>query len=110
MHGLLYEVVETIEDHVDVTRVRALVEDGIEIGATGNFDIATRERSKILLLFPRAHRVALHQAVRLVALEPGLDEGEQQPLGEVESVARLEVPPHPLGTHDHTVDEPREPV
>ena len=65
---------------------------------------------EVLLLFPGAHRRALDELVRPRALEPALDEREQQPLAEEEPVARLQVAAHPLGPDDEPLDEPREPV
>src|SRR5262245_40167510 len=104
MHGLLYEVVEAVEDDVDVTRIRALVEHGVEVDA--NVAVVADELAEVEILVPRAHRVALHETVRIVALEPRLDEREQQPLREVEAVARVEVAAHALGVDDEAVDEP----
>src|SRR3954469_22316565 len=106
MHGLLYEVVEAVEDDVDVARVRALVEHGVEVDT--DVRVSADELPKIELLVPRAHCVPLHEAVGVVALEPGLDQREQQTLREVETVARVEVAPHALGANHQPVDKPRE--
>src|ERR1043165_4052946 len=108
MHGLLYEVVETVEDDVDVSRERGLVEDGVEVDV--NLGIGADELPEVGLLVRGAHGVALDDPVRLVALQPGLDEREQEPVTEEEVLARLEVPSHSLGIDDETVDDPREPV
>ena len=61
-------------------------------------------------LVPGAHRVALHEPVGVVARQPRLDEREQQPLAEVEPVARREVLAHPLLANDEPFDEPGEAV
>src|SRR3954471_18426891 len=98
MHWLLYEVVEAVEYDVDVARVRALVEHRVEVDV--DVGVVANELAKVEILVPRAHGVALHDAICLVALEPGLDEREQQPLREVEPPARVEVPPHALGMDD----------
>src|SRR4051794_33542753 len=98
MQRLLYKVVESVKDNVDMLRVRAFVEDGVEVDA--NLRVRAHERAEVLLFLPCVHRVALHEAVRLVALEPGLDEREQQTLRVVEPVARVEVAAHALGPDD----------
>ena len=59
---------------------------------------------------PRLHCQPLHDAVGLLPLEARLDERQQQPLAEVEAVARVEVLAHALGAHDEAVDEPCEAV
>ena len=71
---------------------------------------ARHELAEVELLVPGAHRVALDEAVGVVAREARLDEREQHALAEEEVVARLEVAAHPLGAHDEAVDEPREAV
>ena len=65
---------------------------------------------EVQLLVPGTHRVALDEAIRLVAREPRLDEREEDALAEVEAVARLEVRSHPLRPHDEPFDEPGEAV
>ena len=52
--------------------------------------------AEVEALVPRAQRVLLDEAVRLVARQPRLDEREQHPLAEEEAVARLEVRAHAL--------------
>src|SRR5215211_5616557 len=108
MHGLLYEVVETVEHGTDVLRVRGVVERRVEIDA--DVRIAANELAEILVFFPRAHRVALHEPIGLVPLESRLDEREQQALREVEAMARFEVAPHALRKDDQAFDEPSEAV
>ena len=49
---------------------------------------------------PHTGDVPLDQAIRLVAGEPGFDQGQQEPLAEVQAVARGQVLPHPLGPDD----------
>jgi hypothetical protein len=48
--------------------------------------IVGSQLAKVPFLFPRAEGVALHEAIRLVAGEPGADESEEQPLAEHEAV------------------------
>ena len=88
-----------------------VVEDGVEVDA-GRRSRRRRRRGsrKSTPLVPRAHRVALHEPVRLVARQPRLDEREQQPLAEVQPVARRDVLAHPLLTNDEPLDEPGEAV
>src|ERR671936_2458682 len=90
--------------------VRAEVEDRREIEPRADLLVGLNELAEIELFVPGAHRVALHQAVRVVAREPGLDEGEQHTLAEEEVLARLEVAAHPLLAYDETFDEPDEAV
>src|SRR5438067_13447787 len=104
MHRLLYELVETVEDDVDVARVGRFVEHGVEVDA--DVRVGADELAEVDVLLPRAHRVALDEPVRLVALETGLDECEQQSLREVEAVARVEIAPHAFGAHDEAFDDP----
>src|SRR5690349_7540483 len=104
MHWLLYEVVESVEDDVDVLRVRALVEDRVEVDM--DVRVVADERAKVELLVPGAHSVALHEPVRVVAREARLDEREQQPLREVEAVRCVEVSAHPPRMDDEPFDEP----
>ena len=54
--------------------------------------------------------MALHEPVRVVASEAGLDECEQQTLAEVQPMARVDVLAHPLGSDDESFQQPREPV
>src|SRR5256885_8012591 len=113
MNGLLpvRDGVQTIEDGVDVARVLAEVEDRVErsrVEAPRDLRIAANELGEIELLFPGAHRMALHEPVGLVARQARLDEREQEPLAEVEAAARLEVAQHPLRTDDEPFDQPGE--
>ena len=101
---------ETGEDGVDVARVRAEVEDGVEVDARRDLVVGAAELAEVELLLPRAHRRALDEAVGVVAREAGLDERVEHALAEEEEVARLEVPAHPLGPHDEALDEPGEAV
>ena len=92
-----------------MARVHAEVEDGVEVDSIRDLGFAADELAEVDLLVARAHRVALHEAVRIVAREPGLDEREQHALAEEQVVARVEVAPHPLGTDDEALDQPGEP-
>src|SRR5919108_3235605 len=105
--------VQALEDGVDVSRVLVEVEDRVERGAVeplSDLRVAADELGEVALLLPGAQRVNLHEPVGLVARQAGLDEGEQKPLAEEEAVACLEVPPHPIGPNDETLDEPGEAV
>src|SRR6476646_4352430 len=104
------EGAEPLEDGVGVTRVGREIEDGVEIDASRELAICLDELAEILFLVPGAKRVPLDEAVRLVAVEPRLDECEQEPLAEEETVARLEISPHPLGPDHQPLDQPSEAV
>src|SRR3954469_10146238 len=104
------EGVQAVEHGVDVTDGRVEVEDGVEVDARGKRAVAADELGEVRLFVPGAHRMRLHSAVRLVARETGLDEGEKQPVAEEEAVAHFEVASHPLGVHDEAVDDPAEAV
>ena len=104
------ERAQALEHDVDVTRVGAEVEDGIEVDAPRDLGVGADELREVEPLVPGAHRVTLHEPVRVVAREPGLDEREQQALAEVEAVARVEVLAHPLGADDEPLQQPGEPV
>ena len=71
---------------------------------------ASRSPRKSRLLVPGAQGVSLHEPVRVVAREAGLDERQQDALAEDEAVRRVEVRAHALGVDDEPVDEPREAV
>ena len=88
--------------------VRTQVEGRVEVDARGDLVVGAAELAEVELLLPRAHRGALHEAVRVVAPEAGFDERVEDALAEEEVVARLEVAAHPLGPHDEAVDEPGE--
>ena len=71
---------------------------------------AARQLAEVPAAVPRLHRQALHDAVCVVALQARLHERQQQPLAEVEAVARIEVLAHAFPVDDEAVDEPREAV
>src|SRR4051812_45347245 len=102
--------IETGEHRVDVARVRAEVESGIEVDARCDLVVAPDKLAKVELFVPRAHRVALHEPVRVVPGETGLDECEQHALTEEEEVARFEVAAHAFLANDEPFDQPREAV
>jgi hypothetical protein len=79
MNGFLLdsECVQAGEDRVDVSRVRVEIEHGVEVDPAGDLVVGAGEHAEVELLVPRAHRVALHEAIRVVARETGLDEREQ---------------------------------
>ena len=68
--------------------------------------VGADELAEVALLVPGAHRVSLHEAVRVVALEAALDEREQQAVREEEAVRGPEVPLHALRVDDEPVDDP----
>ena len=91
-------MLQPVEDGVDVLDGRFEVEDAVERGrveARGDLGVGLDELAEVALLVPGAHRVALDEPVGLVALEPALDEREQQPVREDEPVRGAEVPLHP---------------
>src|SRR6476659_9197564 len=102
MDGLLLpdERAQPLEDGVDVACIGTEVEDGVEIDAAGELPVGPDELAEVLLLVPGSKGVTLDEPVRLVAGEPRFDECEQQALAEKESVARIKIPPHPLGADD----------
>src|SRR5436305_8887886 len=102
--------VETGEHRVDVARVCTEIENGIEVGPRCDLVVAADELAKVELFVPRAHRVALHEPVRVVPGETGLDECEQHTLTEEEEVARLEIAAHALLANDEAIDQPREAI
>src|SRR5690348_17940268 len=88
--------VESAEHRVDVLCVGAEIEQRIECDARRDLLVAAGELAEVELLVPRAHRVALDEAVCLVARQAGFDKSEQHALAEEQVVARLEVPAHAL--------------
>src|SRR4051794_975833 len=102
MDGLLLlgEAMDAVEDAVEMGDGGGEIEHLVEpFGAKAAADrgVGTGELDEVALLVPRAHRRRLHERVRVGALEPGLDEREQQPVREEQVVRRFEVPAHPLG-------------
>ena len=101
------ERAKPVEDDVDMACVGAEVEDGIEVDAAGDLGVGPHELREVQALVPGAHRVTLHEPVRVVAREAGFDEREQQTLAEVQPMARVEVLAHPLGSDDEAFDAAR---
>src|SRR5688500_8554934 len=64
MDVLLAQGAEPLEDDVDVPRVRAEVEHGVEIDARRHLVVAARERREVETLVPGAEGVPLHEPVR----------------------------------------------
>jgi hypothetical protein len=112
MNGLLLDCdrLETGENRVGVACVRAEVEDRIEIDPRSDLVIVANKLAEVEFFIPGAHRVALHEPVRLVAPEAGLDECEQYALAEEQEVARFEIAAHALFAHDEPLHQPREPI
>jgi hypothetical protein len=93
------EGLESIEDGVDLADGRVEVEDGVEVDATGKLAIAAHEVGEVGLFLPRAHRMRLHGAIRVVAGKSGLDEREQEAVGDDVSVEGVQVPANTLRRH-----------
>src|SRR5437764_15124784 len=102
MDGFLLpdERAKALEDGVDVADGGVEVEDDVEVDATRDPRVVGDELTEVALLLPRAHRVLLDKPVRVVAREAAVDERQQEPMAEVETVARVEVSAHPVGVHD----------
>src|SRR5205085_10045449 len=98
--------VESAEDRVEMLRVRAQIEDRVEIDTRRDLVVGAHELAEVELLVPCAHRITLHEPIRVVTRQACLDEREQNALAEEEEVARFDVPSHPLLSHDKPVDEP----
>src|SRR5947208_15597051 len=97
---------KTGEDRVDVARVGGELEGGIEVDPGRDLLVAAHELAEVELLVPGAHRVPLHEPVRIVPGDARLDEREQDALAEEEEVARLEVAAHALLAYDEPLDQP----
>src|SRR6266511_2081059 len=112
MNGFLLrdEGSKTFEDGVDMPDRGVEVEDRFEIDACLDARVGTDELAEVPLLVPGDHRVLLNEAIRVVAGETALHKGQEQPVAEDEPVARAEVPTHPLGVDDQSLDDPREAV
>ncbi len=95
-HVAARERAQPVEDGVDVDRVRAEVEDLVEVDASRDLAVGAHEHREVELLLPCAHCVPLHEPVRDVPRQAALDEGEQQPLAEEQPVARVDVRAHAL--------------
>src|SRR4051794_27207303 len=112
MHGLLMcgQGVESFEDGVEMSRVRAEVEGLAQVDPAGDPLVGLDERREVQLLVPGPEGVLLDEPVRLVPRQAGLDEREQDALAEEEAVTRVEVRTHPAGEDDEALDEPRKAV
>ena len=84
------EACEAVEDGVDVlrrSRSRSKTSSSADASSRAVISASARdERRGSRAPRPRPHRVPLHEPVGLVALEPGLDEREQQAVREEEPV------------------------
>src|SRR5262249_31502987 len=107
---LLRQGAKPLEGNVDVPDGCVEVENGVEIGATGDLRVSSDELTEVPLLLPGPHRVTLDDPVRLVPSEAGINEGEQQPVAEEEMVAGLEVTQHAFRVDDQPLDDPDEAV
>src|SRR5262245_39903053 len=108
MDGLLSssERTKALEGDVAVAGGGIESEDGVELGAVGDGGLGLDETAEVALLLPGLHRCALHEAVRLLAREAGLDEGEEQAVAEDQAVAGVEVAAHALRIDDEALDDP----
>src|SRR5262245_17186751 len=86
-----HELTQSLEHDVDVPGVRGEVEDGLHVDAGADRLLGAYELGEVEPFVPRAHGDALHEAVRLVARETALHEGEQNTLAEEQVVTRGEV-------------------
>jgi hypothetical protein len=69
MNGLLLDGdrLQAVEHGVDVACVRAQIEDGLEVEPRRDLVFVAYELAEVELFVPGAHRVALHELVRIVA-------------------------------------------
>ena len=80
---------ESVERSVEVRDRRVEVEHLCEVRVRqvlGDLCVGAHELLEVERFVPRPHRVALHRAVGLVAIDTVLDECEQQPVREEEPV------------------------
>src|SRR4051794_25413525 len=85
------ETAEPVECGVEIRDGCVQVEDVVQSGPIeprGDLVVGSCELGEVALLVPGTHGVALHEAIRVSALQPALDEGEQQPVREEETVRR----------------------
>src|SRR5919205_2008142 len=94
--------VEAPDDLRGEARVGAQVEDRVEVEPEA---AALEQRAQRRAGVPRPLGVLLHDAVRLVAPHPRLDEREQRPLREQRAVRELEVRAHAVGVHHEPPDD-----
>src|ERR1044072_4023938 len=114
MNGFLLagcEGVEAFEKYVDVLERVVEVEGAVEgVGRQGDVGIRLEKIPQRYAFLPRAHGVSLDDPVGVVALKPGLDQGEEHPLAADEPVRGLEIGTHPLRADHEAFDEPVEAV
>src|SRR6266550_1609019 len=91
------ELAQPLEDGVDVTGVPAEIEDPVELDPAGDRLVRANELAEVMLLLVGLQRVPLHEPVRLVSRQAGLDQCEQEPLAEEEATCPFEVASHSLG-------------
>src|SRR4051812_17640873 len=110
---LLGEAMDAVEHAVEMSDGGGEIEDLVEAlraETVGDRGVGARELHEVALFVPRAHRRGLHERVGVCALEPRLDERQQQAVREEQVVRRVEVAAHPLGIDDEPLDDPGEPV
>src|SRR5205823_3321186 len=111
MNGFLLrnEAADTVEGAVEMGDRRVQVEDGGESGVVetrADLAVGANELGEVAFLVPRLHGVALHELVRLRAIQAALDQRKQQPVREEEPVRGPEVPLHPFRIDDQALDDP----
>src|SRR5208283_904043 len=98
------------EDIVDVLELPLQVESELDLcprHSSANFGVVQDQLVEIEILFPRAHGVALHQAIGVFAGNAALDQVEQQLAAEDEAARTLEVSPHALGIDEQGLNQVR---
>src|SRR5687767_13089381 len=78
------EIAEAGEDDVSVGREDAEIEDVVQVDARPDLRVCAHELAKVQALVPGAHGMPLDEPICGVALEPGPDEREENPLAEEE--------------------------
>ena len=100
--GVASIAVELVEHAADVGERALQVEARVEarvVEHRAHVGVGDEQLAERALFLPRAHRVALHDPVRVVAARARLDEREQHRLAEHEPERRVEVAQHALGIH-----------
>src|ERR1700683_4633979 len=94
------DLIEARDYLVGVAQVVAVIENRVEIQATGALD-ARKQLAQWHAVVPRALGELLHDPVGLVAGASRGDQREQYTLGEQRAVSQVEVDAHPLDIHGH---------
>ena len=89
--------------------VPARIEHRVEVDPAGDLGVGANELAEVLFLLLGPQGVALHEPIRGVPLQSGLDERQQKPLAEEEPPPGLQIAQHPRRPDIQSLDEPREP-